>query len=127
DVLDVKPDLQVFTHPFHRRLDLSQHLMFAFIKKAVPNHNFRIFRQDPPELDEVAIRRTLSFTRRLNKTVELCISFARSIKIDAVFTCGFLVIFTETSHARGGDALGMTGAERIEQRAITLVEKQDAI
>ena len=127
DVLDVEADLEVPAHGLDRGLHLREHLVFAFVKEAVPQDDFRIFYQRSPELDEVAIAGPFARQRALHKPIEFRIALARAFEVDAALPCSLLMKLTETRHAGRGDALRVARAERIQQWAVALIKEQDAI
>src|SRR2546425_356008 len=74
DVLDVEPDLEVLADRFHRGVHFSEHLVFAFVEEPVPQNDFRILDQQPPELDEVAVAgaRTPGWNRQSAPVLRPC-------------------------------------------------------
>src|SRR5207247_2213895 len=104
-----------------------QDLMLGFVEQPVPKNNLGILDQHPPELDEVAVAWPLSGQRGLDELVELAVAFASAFEVDAAFAGGPLVMFTEAGDARGRNALGVAGAERVEERTVALVEEEDAV
>src|ERR1043166_7694728 len=125
-VLDVKSDLEIFSNRFHRGIYFGKDPVLAFIEEAIPRHNFRKLRQDPPKFNEVAIWGTLPLKRRLDELVQFGIAFFGAREINSSGLGCFLMIFAEASDARRSDALGVTGTERVQQRPIAFIEKENA-
>ena len=116
DMFDVETDLKVLSDGLDRLVDPCEHLVFTLVEQAVPKDDFRILDEQAPELDKVAVARSLSGEGVLHEPVE-----------SAAFTRSVLVMLAKTRDARRGDALRVTRAERIQQRAVALIEKQDAV
>ena len=126
-MFDVEPDLEVFANGLHRTIHLRQHLMFAFVKEPVPEDDFGIFDKRSPELDEITVARPFACERILHELVELKVAFVRAIEADAARARGFLVVFAKAGDARRRNALGVTGAKGVQERAVALVEEQDSV
>src|SRR5438093_10012522 len=127
DVLLVEADLPSFAAAFYIVVDLVQHLVLGFIKQAIPGDDFRILHEQSPELDEVTVAGPMPLERSLHELVELPVTFARSLEAQARRPGRFLVVLAKTRHPPGRDALGVAGAQRVQQRAVALIEEQDAV
>src|SRR5207253_2449405 len=101
---------ELFVNRFDRGVNIGEHLVFALIEEAVPRNDFGIIHKQTPELDEIPVRGTASAERSLDVGVELLVSLAHAVKVEAALARCFLVQRTEAGHAAGGDALRVTGA-----------------
>src|SRR5437773_7458326 len=126
-MFDVETDLKVLSDGLDRLVDPGEHLVFTLVEQPVPKDDFRILDEQAPELDKVAVARSLSGEGVLHEPVESGVAFAGTIEIEAAFTRSVLVMLAKTRDARRGDALRVTRSERIQQRAVALIEKQDAV
>src|SRR5262249_52423693 len=97
------------------------------IEQLVPDQQLGILDQQPPELDEISIARALTGEAGLHELIEFFIRLMAALEIDAALLGRILVLLAETGDAGGGDGLRVARSKRIEQRAVALVEKENAI
>src|SRR2546430_9244326 len=103
----------------------AQYLKFARFEEAAPGENFRIFHEQSPELDKVTVAGALICKRVLDELVQLCVALTGTCQIDPTLFGRSLVEFAKAGDARGGNCLGMAGADCVQQRTIAFVEEQD--
>ena len=109
----MKPNFEALADGLYRGVDLGKDLMFAFVEQPVPQDDFRILDEQPPELDEIAVAGPFPGERIPHKLIELKIAFVRAIEVDAALARGFLVVAAEASDARRRDTLRVAGAKRV--------------
>src|SRR6185503_13541742 len=93
---------------------VAQDLVLCEIEELVPGDDFRPLHQQAPKFDEIAIGWALVLQRRLDELVQFGETGFGALQIYAVLARDALMVFAKTGHARRGDALGMTGAERVQ-------------
>src|SRR5579859_1836943 len=76
DVLDMETDPQVLSDGFRRGINLSEHLVFAFVKQTVPENDLRVLDEQPPEFDEITVGGPMAGEGILDELVELEITLA---------------------------------------------------
>src|SRR4051812_47271621 len=101
--------------------------MLAHVEESVPEHDFGVFCKNPPEFHKVSVGGALAFQGGLNVSIEFGVTVAGTLEVDAHLLSCLLVILAKAGHAGRSDRLGVTGAKRVQERAIAFVEEKDAI
>src|SRR5689334_4394286 len=118
----MEADLEVLPNVFDGGVYLGKHLMLGRVEEPVPRDDFRIFDEQSPPLNEVAVGRALVCQRALNELVKLAIALPDAVKVDARGFGRALMMLAETSYTRRCDGLRVTRAERVQERPVALVE-----
>src|SRR5258708_1791269 len=70
DVFNMEAHLQIGFDRLNRSADFGQNLVFPKIEQAIPGQNLRVFHEQPPKLDEIAIGRTLTKEGLLDEVIQ---------------------------------------------------------